>query len=377
MPDLPSMILGVSRKTSEGPPIWKGEDRFKHLFAVGGTGFGKSTFLLNLIDKTDGGMIILDPNGSLAEQALRLKPGAWYVTKDHPIAINPLTINLPDDRIANELVEVINTAVRVTSPRQIDSTVLMQRITRNAIRTGIKDLKELQDFLEYEDRRAHVTDEYWVRFGERDKKGFYVNREQVESAKRIAARLSLLTEDKDAYAFLKGKHKMDLEVVAKNKLCIIFNFKRCDDFVTAFLGGLVAMCVKSYYQNKANYDSPPLYFFVDEAHLFFSELYGRFLAESRKYNISVNLAFHSLNQVDDKLLDMCWTNCHAKIFLGGNWQDAQIFGKAANYQMPQLKKHEGVVAIGSKAHHVMFYPPPELPEAPPQYNFMQEGWITA
>jgi DNA helicase HerA-like ATPase len=370
------MSLGVSRKVSEGVPIWKGADRFKHLFAVGGTGAGKSTFLLNLIAKTDGGMVILDPNGSLAEQALRLKPGAWYVTKDNPIAINPLDRDVPLENMADEFVEVMEMAVKIVSPDQKPSTVLMQRIMRNALRIGIKDIKELVRFFDDPKLRKAHSDDYWKHFDDRDSRGWFVDKDRVESVLRTAVRLSAMTEDSSVYSFLKGKSKFDVEMIAKEKLTVIFNFQRCSDFVTAFLGGLVAMGVKSYYQNKANYDAPPFYFFVDEARLFFSELYQRFLAECRKYNISVNLAFHSLSQVNPALMDMCFANCHAKVFLGGSYLDAKVFGEMMNYKMPSFKNHEGVVCIGNKAHYVMFYPPPNLPEGPPQYNFMKDGWIT-
>ena len=50
-------------------------DRARHLYVLGGTGTGKSTFLLNLIgqDMRNGeGLIVLDPHGDLAEDAASL-----------------------------------------------------------------------------------------------------------------------------------------------------------------------------------------------------------------------------------------------------------------------------------------------------------------
>lgn len=50
-------------------------DRARHLYVLGGTGAGKSTFLLNLIDqdmRNGEGVIVLDPHGDLAEDAAAL-----------------------------------------------------------------------------------------------------------------------------------------------------------------------------------------------------------------------------------------------------------------------------------------------------------------
>lgn len=373
--------LGFALVAAEGPPIINPEDRFKHLFILGGTGTGKTTFFLNLIkNELSNALIVLDPNGDLAERVASLVPRErlLYITKTMPLSLNPLTRDyLNNSEQANELIEVINTAVAVTSPDQMAITVLMGKIIRNAVRIGISDIEEMGDFFEYPAKRMSLRDKYWSTFDDKDSKGWYVNREQVESAKRIAARLSMFYEDKNLKPFVLGKNQFDIPTIIKQKKVVVFNFYGFDDFITAFLGGLVANQIKSYYLHQATSVSEPLYFYVDEYNLFFNKLYSRFLAESRKYNISCNMAGHSFKQVDKQLASMILSNCYVKVCLGTGAEDAEIFAKEINIKLAdllKLKSFEAYIGIGKKPHKVKLYPPPKI-EPTETFNFLRDEWI--
>jgi hypothetical protein len=77
--------------------------RLRHMAVFGATGVGKSTFLLNLIaqDLARGdGLVVIDPHGALAEDALELVP-SWR--QNHVCALDlgdlahPIGMNLVDD----------------------------------------------------------------------------------------------------------------------------------------------------------------------------------------------------------------------------------------------------------------------------------------
>ena len=382
--------LGIPLRASDGLPIIESIDRFKHLFVLGSTGSGKTTFFLNLIKEEIGNaLIVLDPNGDLAEcvAGLTQQDRLVYIDKNHPISLNPLGRNyLNRSENANELIEVVNSAVMaLTDDQQMPITVLMAKIIRNAVRVFSDDqmnIEYLGQFLEYKAEREKVLDRYWKEFditprGQRN--------EQAESAKRISARLSLFYEDENLVPFIRGKYEFDIPEIVKKKRIIVFNLKGFDDESTAFIGGLVSNAVKSYYLHQATKGSEPLYFYCDEYHLFINKLFTRFLAEARKYNISMNFAGHSLKQVDKNLASMILSSCFVKVALTCGAEDAELLAKELNInpgEIQKLKPYEAYIGIGKKSHKVLMFPGVETAEYKPEpkvkveeVDFLGDEWI--
>ena len=382
--------LGIPLQASDGLPVIESADRFKHLFVLGSTGSGKTTFFLNLIKEEIGNaLIVLDPNGDLAERVAGLAPKdrLVYVNKNHPISLNPLGRDyLNRSENANELIEVVNSAVMaLTDDQQMPITVLMAKIIRNAVRVFSDEqmnIEYLGQFLEYKAERMKVSDRYWQEFditprGQRN--------EQAESAKRISARLSLFYEDENLVPFIRGKYEFNIPEIVANKRIVVFNLKGFDDESTAFIGGLVSNAVKSYYLHQATKRSEPLYFYCDEYHLFINKLFTRFLAEARKYNISMNFAGHSLKQVDRKLASMMLSSCFVKVALTCGAEDAELLAKELNInpsEIQKLKPYEAYIGIGKKSHKVLMFPEektaeykrePEVKEE--KLDFLGDEWM--
>ncbi len=385
--------LGIPLTASEGLPVIDSKDRFKHLFLLGSTGSGKTTFFLNLIkNEIDNAIIVLDPNGDLAERVAGFTPPECliYVDKDHPISLNPLgRPHLNKSEQANELIEVVNSAVMaLTKDQQMPITVLMAKIIRNAIRVFDDDqmtMTHLGQFLEYEAERKKVPDAFWQNFDKKDSKGWYVNKEQIESAKRVSARLSLFYEDENIAPFIRGENEFNIpEIVAKRQV-VIFNLYGLDDEITAFIGCLVSNSIKSYYLHQATRQSEPLYFYCDEYHLFINSLFSRFLAEARKYNISMNFAGHSLKQVDNKLASMILSSCYVKVALNCGAEDAELLAREIGInpqEIQKLKPYEAYIGIGKKPHKVLTFPQPDIRPyktepllKPQEIDFLIDDWI--
>ena len=383
--------MGKTLIAREGLPIVKNEDRFKHLFLLGSTGSGKTTFFLNLINNEIGNaIIVLDPNGDLAERVAGLTPPErlLYVDKDHPISLNPLgRPHINKSEQANELIEVVNSAVMaLTDDKQMPITVQMAKIIRNAVRVFSVEqmnIAYLGQFLEYKSERKKVPERYWQEFddvvkGQRN--------EQVESAKRISARLSLFYEDENLAPFVKGDNQFYIPEIVEKKRIAVFNLNGFDDESTAFIGCLVTNAIKSYYLHQASKQSEPLFFYCDEYHLFINTLFSRFLAEARKYNISMNFAGHSLKQVDNKLASMILSSCHVKVALNCGAEDAELLAREIGInpkEIQNMKPHQAYIGIGKKPHKVMTYPGPDVlpykpkPVAKPkEIDFLSDGWIS-
>lgn len=384
--------LGIAINAVEGPAIVEPKDRYKHLFCIAATGRGKTSFFLDLINKDrDNALIVLDPNGDLAQRAASLIPQdrLIYIDKDHPISLNPLTRpNLNKSELANELIEVINSAVSAVSPEQVAITVLMAKIIRNALRVfkpEQMDIEYLGNFLEFKAEREKVDDKYWQQFDKRDR---FERNEPAESAKRISARLSLFYEDENLKPFIKGENEFNISEIVRDRKAVIFNLYGFDDELTAFIGSLVSHQIKSYYLHEATKESQPLYFYVDEFSLFITDLFDRFLAESRKYNIACNFSGHSLAQLKPKLASMILSNCYIKVAMDCGVDDAEIISKELNTKKERIlnlnyKQYEAIIGIGKKSYHVLIPPPPNVEpyqpippkEKPQPFYCLRDAWI--
>ena len=120
--------LGRTLIVSEGLADIGEADRFRHLYCLGATRSGKSTFLLNLISQElDHACIVLDPVGGFAESVAALAPQdrLVYIDKKNPIVINPLDRDgLEWAESAKEFSEVMNACI-VASTSSPETTVLM------------------------------------------------------------------------------------------------------------------------------------------------------------------------------------------------------------------------------------------------------------
>jgi len=395
--------LGIQLDPSQIGPWIPQKKRYEHLFCIGGTGSGKTTYFANLIkNDLDAGIIVLDPGGALADIVCAIVPKDRLikVDKHNPISLNPLSrTHLNNSKNANELVDVVNSAVQALTD-QVAITVKMQRIVRQAINVmsgGKLSIEKLSEFLDSKRARdeffiIHSKPVYWQEF---ESKGYKYEQLRM-SAERVTDRFSLLFEDEDLTPFVSGANQLDIPKIALEKKIVVFDLHGFDDDETALIGNLVTHQIKSYYLHQAKQDSPPLYFYCDEQHLFINRLFNRFLTESRKYNISVNLSGHNLEQVDRKLLSSL-LSCYVLVILSANSDDAQALSRELNIKprdILELGSHEAYLGIGKKPVRVMTYPPPKIPKtaeppeapkapevkieepiAPPLYFLADDPWI--
>jgi type IV secretory pathway VirB4 component len=383
--------LGIMKIAEQGRARISEKDRFRHLYVLGKTQTGKSTFFLNLIkQELDHAIIVLDPAGSFANAVASLAPPGRliYVDKDNPLVLNPLRRKASRSEIANHLIEVVNNCVTGTTP-SIEITVLMGEIIRNAIRVlrdNELEIDYLCDFLNYEHiRDSYRNDKYWEHFDAKENRVWYKYREKRESALRVASRLSAFILDDNLRKFTIGDDQFNVKSIIENKQVVCFDFKGLDNDLMLYLGNLITTAVKFYYMQEATTKSDPLFFYVDEFQNFLSPAFNNMLAECAKYKISVNLAHHILKQVSDKTLNMALGNCFTKVVFSCGYDEAQRM--ANEFQLKEkdfldLFPYHAQIRIGNKNHLVRTYAPPEITEFKPdkqppltKINFLRDSWI--
>lgn len=387
-----------------GYPYLKGKDVFRHLYVVGKTQTGKSTFFLNIINQIlDNAIIVVDPKGSFAENVKNLAPKdrLIYIDKKNPIVINPLKRrNLGWSESAIEFAEVMNACIEGTTSSK-ETTTLMKEIILNAVRVfnpSQRNLTYLSDFLNYVNVRfAHLGitdtdvklekiikehlynkfDPYWINFDAKDSRNWLVNREKVESAKRVGARLSTFITHTVMRKFTVGENQLEIPDIVRDRKILIFNLKGFDTDSKIYLGNLITHAVKSYFNYQAGKGSPPLFLYVDEFQTFITPFFDEMLSQAAEYNISVNVAHQNHDKVEKKTLGTVLGNCHTLVTFNCGYDEASRMANEmgiTSKPIMNLNKYEVIIKIGNELHNpCMTYKPPKI-EAP-QYNFLKDAWF--
>jgi hypothetical protein len=350
------MIL-LGRPIGGGLPLISWDRRFEHILIVGGSRTGKTTVMINLLKHfDDGGVIVISPDGSLAEAAYR--PGCQYITKQRPVSLNPLKVDyLSLSERADLFSETLNfTSSVATKGEQMVMLVLMQDILYNCVRIGMVDFKEIAEFLRFEHKRFSCDDEYWRLFDRRDKRGNLVEKESVDSARRVAARINRIVNDENAYRFFKGSHQFSVKRIADAKQYYVFNLFGMDEFVRSFIGSLIIFLVRDYYRHQAIKGGPPLYVLVDEGVHFIEDTFYKTFIEASKFNVSFTVSYHDLAQLHPQKQRIIVTSAHTHVLLE--------------------RKGLGNIIIDKEECPCYMNPPPKtIHKPPPDIDFLRDEWI--
>ena len=301
------------------------EQRLRHTWIAGATGYGKSTLLEHMIaqDLAAGdGVIVIDPNGSLAERTLTLVPPSrinhtCYFSPgdlDRPVAWNLLDNMHPDQR--GVTVEGIVGALREIWPDSWGPR--MENLLRHTLLALTEmpsaSLLMVRQFLVDESYRrralAHVKDPFVRRFfrDEYDNK-HEDDRDTIRSPilNKVGAITStpylrnILCQPTSTLSF---KHLID------NRQVLIANLAqgRIGDWTAHLAGALLITQLRAAGMARAQLPlnelakAPLFHLFIDEAQWFGVQSLASIIEGLRKFRGSLTLANQNAAQLPEKLL---------------------------------------------------------------------------
>jgi hypothetical protein len=290
-------------------------DRLSHLYAIGKTGVGKSSFLEVLArqDLEAGrGFVLIDPHGELAERVREAASREDVIYLDAtdpscPFGYNPLR-RIRDDKVPLAASGILETFRKLWPDAW---GVRMEHVLRNSLYALLeREGSTLPDILRlYADKtfRKEVTDKirnqvvraFWK--AEFDK---YPERYKLEVTAPIQNKLGALLADPALRRILVAptvdlhfRHVMDRGQV------VIANLSKgqLGEDSASVLGSLLVSTIGLAALSRA--DAPPqsrspFFLYADEFQAFTTLSFANMMAELRKYGLGLTLAHQHLHQLD-------------------------------------------------------------------------------
>ncbi len=326
------------------------KEREKHMYIIGGTGNGKTTFMeycfVQDIRNGKGGAYI-DPHGDSAKKILR------YIPKERVkdvIYLNPIDIKYPpglnllelptgldEDELLIEKGRVTSAVVSVMRKVFSDDEANAHRIEavlRNAVHTALTvegaTLFTVLKLLRNEKFRKEVVS----RLDDEDLKDFW--REEIGQAgdmqmvsmtKGVTQRIDRFNISAPAKRMLsQSKSTINFEDIMDSGKILICNLGELEEDETSLFGTTILAKLKMAAERRARMlenERRPFYVYVDEFQNFATKPFVKMLSSSRKYKFFLTIAEQSTKQQeDDRLTEAILSNVSTAVcFRTGSYDD--------------------------------------------------------
>lgn len=329
------LLLGYNVFRGVKKPIrLSAADRQRHMYAVGQTGTGKSTFLENLAlqDMLNGnGFAFVDPHGDVAEKLLSLVPRErtedviYFSPADMEF---PMGLNLFEFHTADQkdflIQEVLNMLQKLYDPQhQGIMGPRYEDMFRNAAlavmadpngSTFIEIPQLFRDPQFLKNKLQHVKDQTVLDFWQ---KQFPASQRSNEAGEVTAWFLSkfgaFLSNEMMRNIIGQPKSAFNLREIMDQKKILLVNLSkgRTGDLNSKLLGMVFVMKFQAAAMSRANIpESERVDFslYVDEFQNFSTESFATIMSEARKYHLNLIVANQFTTQLTDEIRDAVFGN---------------------------------------------------------------------
>ena len=329
-------------------------DRFRHLYAIGQTGTGKSVFLESLIKQdiqAGRGVCVVDPHGDLVDACLgwipreRADDVIIFDPSDleRPMGLNMLEADTPEEKDFIAL-EAMNMMIGL-----FGNEIFGPRI-QDYFRNGCLTLMDDPDGGALTDIVRLFTDDAWqqmkvAKVKNPIVKSFWVNqmaqtgaREKQEMIPYFAAKFgSFITNTlmRNILGQTKSAFRFD-EVMNGKKILLVKLAKGLVGDINANLLGMIFVnkiqVAAMRRQQMPKEERVPFYLYVDEFQNFITDSFENILSEARKYRLGLIIAHQYIDQLikdgkDERIKNAVFGNVGTMMNLKIGAKDAEYMAK--------------------------------------------------
>ncbi|HET9850239.1 MAG TPA: ATP-binding protein [Candidatus Saccharimonadales bacterium] len=328
-------------------------DRARHMYVVGQTGTGKSTFLENLAlqDMLEGrGFAFVDPHGDTAEKLLAMVPkerteDVIYFSPadmDYPLGLNMFEYHSEDQK--DFLIqEAINMLYKLYDPQhQGIIGPRYEHLFRNAALAIMADPnggtfvdipKLFRDPAFVEQKLKYVTDPNVLEFWRKEMPQSQRSNEFGEVTSWFVSKFgAFLSNEMMRNIIGQTKSSFDLREIMDSGKILLVNLSRgrTGDLNSKLLGMIFVMKFEAAAMSRA--DMPEEYrrdfcLYVDEFQNFSTDSFADILSQARKYHLNLIVANQFTTQLSEEIRDAVFGNVGTVISYRVGTTDAEFLAK--------------------------------------------------
>ncbi|TWT51722.1 AAA-like domain protein [Thalassoglobus neptunius] len=349
------------------------DDLRRHMLAIGKTGCGKSTFLLNVVSQqveSNRGIILIDPHGELVDDVLSTVPKnrtndvIYFDASDDSVVVgfNPMVGPIGADHTL--VADGVLTSFKNVFGFDEGSAPRLLHIFRNTLLTLIgtrhASLANVQRLLVDANFRksaiANVTNkavrEFWLsEFGQ------WNERDRTQYIASLQNKLGAFTTNERLQRIFDGDRKgIQLREVMDQSKILLCNLSKgqVGHDASTLLGSLLLSSLQIAAMSRADVaedERPDCTVLVDEFHSYLSDgntTMADALAESRKYRTSYVLSTQMLEQLDSATLAGVLGNCGSTLCMTVGPRDAEVLAellgnRLATDDLMNIPKYHGYI----------------------------------
>ena len=320
------------------------EDKFRHMYIVGKTGTGKSTFLSNLIAndiKNGKGIGLLDPHGELVETVLEHIPSHRtndVILFDVADSDFPIGFNLLQAKDADEKVRIVSWVVTTFQKLFAHSRwPRLEYILRNILLTLIDYpnatlmhiLRILTDKNFREEVLKHTTDTMIIKFW-RDEYDRRDERQKQDAMWPITNKIwQFLSSAVVRNIFWQPRSKLNLREAMDSGKIILINLSKWKIWEdnASMIWSLLVTKFQIDAMSRADIkpeERVPFYLYIDEFQNFATDSFATILSEARKYKLSLIMANQYTSQLLETIRDAIFGNIWSIFSFTIGYDDAKV-----------------------------------------------------
>lgn len=329
------------------------EDRQRHMYVVGQTGTGKSTFLENLAlqDMLNGnGFAFVDPHGDTAEKLLAMVPKErtedviYFSPADMEY---PMGLNLFEHHLADQkdfiIQEVLNMLYKLYDPQhQGIMGPRYEDMFRNAALAVMADpaggtfidIPQLfRDPQFLKQKLQHVKDKTVLDFWQKQFPAQQRSNEAGEVTAWFVSKFgAFLSNEMMRNIIGQTKSAFDLREIMDNKKILLVNLSkgRTGDLNSKLLGMIFVMKFQAAAMSRASIpedERVDFSLYVDEFQNFSTESFATIMSEARKYHLNLIVANQFTTQLTQEIRDAVFGNMGTIVSFRIGQNDVESLGK--------------------------------------------------
>ena len=328
-------------------------DRQRHMYVVGQTGTGKSTFLENLAlqDMLNGnGFAFVDPHGDTAERLLSMVPKErtedviYFCPADmeYPMGLNLFEYNNPDQKDFI-IQETLNMLQKLYDPQhQGIMGPRYEHIFRNAALaimadpdggTFVDTPKLFRDPGFLKQKLQHVTDQNVLDYWQKEYPASQRSNDAGEVTAWFVSKFgAFLSNEMMRNIIGQTKSAFDLRDIMDNKKILLVNLSkgRTGDLNSKLLGMIFVMKFQAAAMSRADVpedDRQDFSLYVDEFQNFSTDSFATILSEARKYHLNLIVANQFTTQLTQEIREAVFGNTGTIVSFRIGQNDVESLGK--------------------------------------------------